>query len=178
MNIVEDNFLEFFNENNNEEASSLELVINSISKIDSSYKYSFGRWAINRFPIFKDSIVDVLDKLAEVDSKSEVEDLRKNAFIWSQCRKFSEEKSLRMQLVLLYDDVLFIRDPLVWYFHRREDEVSLTSCDQSTGFKLKYLDVSIDKLFEKIPLGLGIALDSKIITSEKAIKISRKFSLA
>lgn len=178
MNITEEHFLDFFNENNRNKNISIEIIINLISKIDPVYKYSFGRWSINKFPIFKDTIIETLDNLSVIDSKLTDIELKKNAYIWIQCRKFSEEKSLRMQLVLLYDDVLFIRDPLVWYFYRRDSEVNLTSLDQLTGFKLKYTDVCIDKLFEKVPVGLGIALDSKIITSDKAFKISRKFDLA
>lgn len=177
MNITEENFLEFFNENNNEANISIDLIINLISKIDPNYKYSFGRWAINKFPIFKDAIISSMDTESKIDILSEDEVLKKNAHIWIQCRKFNQEKSLRLQLVLLYDDVLFIRDPLVWYFKRRDNDISLTITDQQAKIKNSFSDINIEKLFEKVPIGMGIALDSKIITSEKAKKIAIRFNL-
>ena len=178
MNITEEHFLNFFNENSNESNVSIDIVIGLIDKIDPVYKYSFGRWVINKFPIFKDSIIEILDSASKVDVYSEQTDVKKNALIWIQCRKFNQEKSLRMQLVLLYDDVLFIRDPLVWYFNRKDTQTSLSVSDRQSGMKVKYSDINLEKLFEKIPVGMGIALDSKIITSEKAEKIANKFQLA
>lgn len=177
MNITEENFLEYFDQNSSGNNVSLEIIINLISKIEPVYKYSFGRWVINKFPIFKDTIIDTLNNESRNDLNSEDSEVKKNAHIWIQCRKFSEEKSLRMQLVLLYDDVLFIRDPLVWLFKRDDEHVSLTVSDQSTGLKVNYKDMDMDKLFDKVPLGMGVALDSKIITSDKAVRIAKKFDL-
>ena len=177
MSYTEEQYLDYLEYHSKEHSITLEIVINIISSIDPVYKYHFGRWVMSRFPLFKDSVSGILDESAKLDIQSDNNNLKKNASIWNQCRKFSEEKSLRMQLILVYDDVLFIKDPYVWCFYRRKNTVFLTSYNQGSGFKSTKENIDINNVFEKVPMGSGVALESKIITGDKAISISKKFDL-
>lgn len=177
MVVTEEIFLDTVQEQLHTKDITVDILLSALGSINPDLRYKLGRWIISRFPIFSDSISEKLDGFATNDAKSNDLSIKQQALIWKQCRMYSEEKGLRMQLIMLYDDVLFIQDPMAWYFNRRGDDLTLATLDQQTGAVKFDKTQDLDKIFDKLPMGLGVSLDSNIITGEKAFKVAKHYRL-